>query len=90
MNSLLCDRGSLVRLTVENGAPAVPLVIGFVLIALLVCAMALDFLPVVVYGGVPVIFVGIIKYLVVSIRARTALGRLLRCLESMLSAEPAD
>lgn len=83
------DRGSIVHHTVQNAALAVPLFIGAVLIALVVCAVVLDYLPVIVFGGVPLIFLGFIQFLVVSIRARKALEPLVLCLENMLRAQRA-
>jgi hypothetical protein len=72
---------------VFNGAVANSFFFGLVLIALLVCAVALDFFELIVYGGVPLTLVGIISYPFASIVSRSALKRLVLCLENMLSAQ---
>jgi hypothetical protein len=81
------DQESFIHLTVFNGAVANSFFFGLVLIALLVCAVALDFFELIVYGGVPLTLVGIISYPFASIVSRSALKRLVLCLENMLSAQ---
>ena len=81
------EQGSLIHLTAENGGVHIAFFIGLVLIAWSVCAVATDFFPVMVCGGVPLTLLGSILYLSRSRRSRTALEPLVLCLEKMLRAQ---
>ena len=81
------DQESFIHLTMLNAAVVHSLFVPLCLIALLVCAVALDSVELIVYGGVFITLVGIISYPFASIRSRRALKRLVLCLENMLSAQ---
>ena len=81
------DQESFIHLTMLNAAVGNSFFFGLVLIALLVCAVALDSFELIVYGGVLITLLGIISYPFASIDSRRTLKRLVLCLENMLSAQ---
>jgi hypothetical protein len=81
------EQGSLIHLAAVNGGVVYLLITGSVLVALSVCAVAMDFFLVPALAGVGFVFMGIIGYLVGSRRSRTALEPLVLRLENMLKAQ---
>ena len=81
------EQGSLIHLTAVNGGVVYLLITGSVLVALSICAVAMDFFLVPVFAGVVFVFMGIIGYLVGSRRSRTALEPLVLRLDNMLRAQ---